>query len=267
MVGVALHRVGASAVVCTDGDTQSVFNCRYNLQLNGVPLQGLPVGPAPCGRLCFRTVPSAAAPAAEAAQQGLAASCGVPSTIGVGGGTTRAECRELRWEEGAGQLAPEVVLAADVLYDPEVIPTLLELLKQLLQQGTAARQHAGAAGSGNGASAPVAAELVERAAVVPAAAPAACEALIATTLRNAATLARFVEAAQHDEGLVLEDVTREAAEGRLGAGRLGGTTTVGAPLPGSQEAGTVPAGVRFLHHEALEGARHRIVLHRLTLAG
>ncbi|PRW60868.1 methyltransferase family [Chlorella sorokiniana] len=38
MVGVALHRAGAAHVLCTDGDAQTVANCRFNLQLNGVPL-------------------------------------------------------------------------------------------------------------------------------------------------------------------------------------------------------------------------------------
>lgn len=42
---------------------------------------------------------------------------------------------QLPWESGAGTLHPDLVLAADVLYDPAVVPVLLRLLQGLLCGG------------------------------------------------------------------------------------------------------------------------------------
>ncbi|EFN59648.1 hypothetical protein CHLNCDRAFT_133128 [Chlorella variabilis] len=58
MVGVALHRCGAAAVVCTDGDAQTVANCRLNLQLNGVPLLAARDGPADAAPAVLAAAPA-----------------------------------------------------------------------------------------------------------------------------------------------------------------------------------------------------------------
>lgn len=39
MVGVALARVGASGLLLTDGNADTVANCRRNLALNGVDME------------------------------------------------------------------------------------------------------------------------------------------------------------------------------------------------------------------------------------
>lgn len=219
MVGVALHRAGAARAVCTDGDSQSVYNCRCNLQLNGVPLRGPAVRQAACGRLCLRGAEPAGAGAGPGSGGGAGAAAEGGSAPSWHHGTV-AEARELRWEVGTGELAPDVVLAADVLYDPQVIPDLLAIIKQLLRAGTAA-----AGGGAGGQPQPLA--------------------LVATTRRQAATLALFVDTATADEELGLEDVTSSLVAGGIGGGE---------------------GAVRFLHHPALEAARDRIVLHKLTLA-
>ena len=123
MVGVALHRCGAAHVTCTDGDAQTVANCRRNLRLNGVPLAGDDTGGGGCS----------SSDGGRSQQQQQA-----------------AECRQLRWEDGwpsgGGRPAPTLVLGADLLYDPGAIPTLLALLKQALAAGGTARS-AGATGA------------------------------------------------------------------------------------------------------------------------
>lgn len=82
----------------------------------------------------------------------------------------RHRCEQLLWECGWGGEAPEVVLGADLLYDPGVIPALVALLHGLLRAGA--------------------------------------QAYIATTLRNATTVEAFVEAAC-GAGLAVEDATQE----------------------------------------------------------
>lgn len=109
MVGVALHRCGASSILCTDGDVQATANCRHNLELNGVP-----VGPrqaAQCRQLLW--------------EDGWAAG-------GSGGGGPAGGAAPGRHEE-----EPTVVLGSDLLYDPTVIPALLALLKQVLTAAAA----------------------------------------------------------------------------------------------------------------------------------
>lgn len=125
-----------------------------------------------------------------------------------------AAVQRLRWEDGAVGLGPEapsvdVVVGADLLYDPEAIPLLLGLIKELL--------------TGVGGRAPASA------------------AFIATTRRNEATLQNFLDAAEAEPALRMEDISAEAAE-------------------------ATAHGVRFCHAGALDGARPRILLHKITAA-
>ena len=107
-------------------------------------------------------------------------------------------CEELRWE-APGRVEADVVLGADLLYDPGVIPDLVRLISH-------ARDPAGA--------------------------PA--EALIATAVRNEATLAKFLAAAGA-ASLEVEDLSEEARGG----------------------------DVKFDHHLTL--SRDAVRLHRLVL--
>ena len=208
MVAVALHRVGAARVICTDGNEQALDNCRRNLHLNGVPLR-------------------TAAPSEEPAA--VLPTCGAAS-----GGV---ECWQLWWEDGwdaARGPQPDVVLGADLLYDPCVIPTVLALLRQVL---TARRLQAGPpaaqGGEGNSSSG-------GEAAAVP-------EAYLATRRRHEATMQKFIDAANAPEsGLQLEEVLPPGT------------------AQGSDSSSSRP--VRFQHYAALDAARDSIVLHRLTLA-
>jgi hypothetical protein len=165
MAGVALHRAGAARVVCTDGNPQTVANCAANLRLNGVPLAG-------------------------------------DGGAGGGGG---ARVQRLVWEEGWGPdqgAPPDVVVGADLIYDPEVIPALLRLLTQILEAPR---------GGGGGASA-----------------PPPCI-YLSTMLRNEASAARFVDAVGADPRLELEDATAEAAAAVAAGVRLCHLAPVEAP--------------------------------------
>jgi len=39
LLGVVLHRTGAAGVSLTDGDSQTLCNCRHNLHINGAEVQ------------------------------------------------------------------------------------------------------------------------------------------------------------------------------------------------------------------------------------
>ena len=94
VVGVALHRVGAKSVELTDGDAATVRNLERNLGLNGIR----------CG-----------------AGDGSGSSSS---------GRCRVSCRVLSWEEAAqGPLSCDVLVGSDLLYDPAVIPTLVEIFR------------------------------------------------------------------------------------------------------------------------------------------
>lgn len=105
-------------------------------------------------------------------------------------------CWRLPWDAGAGALFPELVLAADVLYDPEVVPVLLRLLQGLLCEG----------GCG--------------------------QALLATRIRNEATLQVFVQQVP-EYGLAVREVQGPWAT------------------------------VQFAHLAALDACRERIVFHSI----
>ena len=267
MVGVALARAGAAHIVCTDGDLRTLANCRLNLWLNGL---------------------QPASNRAAAATQRL----GKP-------GPGAVECRQLLWEEGAGPQAPDVVLGADLLYDPDAIPALLALIKQLLVAGSS-RNSRGSSCSSRGqppspASCPVGASGVQ--ACDSGGADCGCRrpmVLLATMRRNEATLAAFLVAVAADPELELSEVpaaavaavataadTAAVADHGLELTEVPAAVAAdaagqhsGAQLPraalraqeGPRHAGWWPGGVRFHHHSALEAARDRILLHRLQLA-
>lgn len=139
MVGVALYRVGAARVICTDGDLEAVENCKANLALNGVPIDGF--------------------------IDSKDAAC----------------VQRLLWEDGyntADTTWPEVLLGADLLYDPSAIPPLLALTHQILQKASSTQEDA-------------------------------CL-YICTTRRNEATLQTFLDAVANHKHLQLVDITYEA---------------------------------------------------------
>ena len=138
-VGVALVRAGAAQVVLTDGDAETVQNAHRNMGLNGVIVSQAVKGPGGDG----------------------------------GDGGIEVSCEKLLWE-APETVEADVVLGADLLYDPLVIPDLVALLSR---------------------------------ARTPSGAPA--EAFIATAVRNEATLTEFLRAAAA-AGLAVEDLSAEA---------------------------------------------------------
>lgn len=229
MVGVALHRCGASHVLCTDGSAQTVANCRRNLQLNGVPLQI-----AQCCQLCWEDGWGAASEAASASRR-------------------------------QQQQQPAVVLGADLLYDPTVISVLLALLKQVLAAATPAT---GAAEPAEETAAPATGQPAVKAAAEPVAAagPSSRTPLqqseqqpsvyLATTLRNEATLQQFLAAAEADPSICIQQLE---GPGAAAAAEPAGSGGAGKPTV------TAAGAIRFHHLQELEAARSRIFLHRITL--
>ena len=248
MVGVALHRCGAARVILTDGNLETVANCRRNLALNGLPVQqgyaggggGDGGGGYSAGSGCSKQQPQQAS----------------------------LECRLLAWEDSwpargqeqhlQQQQQPTVVLGADLLYDPVVIPVLLPLLKQVLAAAATQQppQQGQAVGSSQQEQAAGSMErlLAEEPAVY-----------LATHVRNEATQQQFLSAVQADPALCIQQLAPEPRS----AGSSGGAEE-GCSADDSGGGGNGGAGsgwvVRFQHLPQLEDARSRIILHRLSLA-
>jgi hypothetical protein len=107
MAGVALARVAAASVVCTDGDVEALDNCLQNLRINGLQVDE-----------------AAAAPAALNSSEGAME-------------IQKIQVQRLRWEDDAANLfntssSIDIVLGADLTYDPVNIPPLIKILKEIL---------------------------------------------------------------------------------------------------------------------------------------
>lgn len=266
MVGVALHRAGARHIILTDGNPEAVANCRRNLALNGVPLLSAP------GEHDEALAPASGSGSRQLGPETLQGQQQRP------GGQGWTECRQLCWEygwpgPGAAQRArqaqrerqPTVVLGADLLYDPTVIPVLLGLLKQVLEAAAVAQAAADEPAGGCSA----ATQHAQHGQHPPAA-------YLATTLRNEATLRQFLTAAQADPDIAIQQLVPEAAPAGGSDSTAPAEAAVSSVQPGaclSPEPAPAVAGgagdgaVRFQHLQELAAARSRIFLHRLTLSG
>ncbi|KAJ8509635.1 hypothetical protein OPV22_000069 [Ensete ventricosum] len=95
LVGIALLHVGASRVVLTDGDISTLANMKSNIELNHLDL-----------------------PSERASAKPM------------------VECKYLPWESASKRelqdYGPEIILGADVIYDPHCIPHLVRVLSALL---------------------------------------------------------------------------------------------------------------------------------------
>lgn len=272
MVGVALHRACARHIILTDGNPEAVANCRRNLALNGVPL--LPEAAGSAGAGGWR---------GGSPQQGHTPLQDEQRWV---------QCRTLCWEDGwhgggdtqQAQQAqhPTVVLGADLLYDPTVIPVLLGLVKQVLLAAAAAARAAADEQAGGRAAAAGAQEQQQQQQAAPGQHPPAV--YLATTLRNEATLQQFLAAAEADPDISIQQlVPQPAATGGSPCGSSSGGSpppaAAAAPPAGSERlarslvepaaAATDGAGrqaVRLQHLPELDAARARIFLHRLVLS-
>ncbi|KAJ3683222.1 hypothetical protein LUZ60_013449 [Juncus effusus] len=99
LVGIALNHIGASKVVLTDGDMATLANMRANLELNNV---------------CFNTAQDSMNQIAH-----------------------KVECRHLSWELASESelknYQPDIILGADVIYNPQCVLHLVRVLSVLLR--------------------------------------------------------------------------------------------------------------------------------------
>ncbi|KAJ3704417.1 hypothetical protein LUZ61_008122 [Rhynchospora tenuis] len=100
LVGIALNHVGASKVTLTDGDLSSLENMKANLELN---------------KLCLNVASDITCPSDQ-----------------------KVECRHLAWELATKaelkDQQPDIVLGADIIYNPECIPHLVRVFSNLLEE-------------------------------------------------------------------------------------------------------------------------------------
>ncbi|RCV15454.1 hypothetical protein SETIT_3G057600v2 [Setaria italica] len=101
LVGICLNYVGASKVILTDGDTSTLTNMKENMELNNV-----------CIKLeDFEELKES---------------------------KNKVECKYLSWEEASESdlrgYQPDIVLGADIVYDPVCVPHLVRVLSMLLRR-------------------------------------------------------------------------------------------------------------------------------------
>lgn len=163
MLSIVAHRIGASVVISTDGDPDAVRNCTRNFRLNGIDTVSIDA--------LDQTLKK---PPMCLAQQ----LCWSDAT------TLEGILDAVQMMHRARKHPVDVVLGADVLYDPESIPHLLSTIKQaVFSASTTTCCHTDDAG---------------------------CVMLLATTKRNEETLNAFIDAVHQDRGLMLEDITDSA---------------------------------------------------------
>ncbi|XP_062230721.1 uncharacterized protein LOC133928415 [Phragmites australis] len=157
LVGVCLNYVGASKVILTDGDASTLTNMKANMELNN---------------LCIEQE---------------------DSTI-LKESTNKVECKYLSWEEVSERdlwgYQLDIVLGADIIYDPVCVPHLVRVLSMLLRRD----------GKHGKTNAKTGDEFVTEAPV----------AYIATVVRNVDTFNCFAKAAA-DAKLSIVNVTSSAA--------------------------------------------------------
>lgn len=209
MAGVALARVGAAAVLCTDGDRETLENCERNLRINGVRSPNKDEMSSGTGR------------------------GGIGRAGGEGNAVKVVSVQRLRWEDDIDELLIpriDVIVGADLSYDPVNIPPLISIIKKLLRvDSTSEKLNNGLCqvenGHRNGA------PCVSPDAVV----------YLATMKRNETTMQKFLDAVAREPRLVMVESTEEAMD-------------------------MTAKGVRFCHIASLEAARDRLVLHKISAA-
>ncbi|XP_006654029.2 putative uncharacterized protein DDB_G0277003 isoform X2 [Oryza brachyantha] len=102
LVGVCLNYVGASKVILTDGDVSTLENMKANMEMN---------------KLCVEK---------EGSQL-------------LKENKNKVQCKYLSWEEASESVLsdcmPDLVLGADIIYDPVCVPHLIRVLSMLLRRG------------------------------------------------------------------------------------------------------------------------------------
>ena len=193
MAGVCLERVGATRVVLTDANTEALANCQRNIDINN--------------DICHSSC------------------CG--GSRGVEKGVI--DVVRLQWEDGADEIidkygsVPSIIVAADVLYDPNNVAPFVAIVKEFLKRGTTA-------------------------------------VYVATIQRNETTMQVFIDYVRAEVELHMEEVVVSCQECYNDGGGSDGDAADDALR--TREKG----GIRFYHMDALEAARPRLLLHKMSLA-
>ncbi|KAF8725836.1 hypothetical protein HU200_020397 [Digitaria exilis] len=157
LVGICLNYVGASKVILTDGDTSTLNNMKENMELNN---------------LCIEQEDSKVLKESK----------------------NKVECKYLSWEEVAESdlsgYQPDIILGADIIYDPVCVPHLVRVLSMLLKRDGRGGETNGKSGDEFETESPVA--------------------YIATVVRNIETFNCFTKAAA-DAKLSAANITSSAA--------------------------------------------------------
>ncbi|CAL4903006.1 unnamed protein product [Urochloa decumbens] len=157
LVGICLNYVGASKVILTDGDTSTLANMKENMELNN---------------LCIEQEDS------EVLKESK----------------NKVECKYLSWEEVSESdlrgYQPDIILGADIMYDPVSVPHLVRVLSMLLRRDGRQGETKGKSGDEFETEGPVA--------------------YIATVIRNAETFNCFAKSAA-DARLSAINITSSAA--------------------------------------------------------
>ncbi|KAG8067134.1 hypothetical protein GUJ93_ZPchr0005g15091 [Zizania palustris] len=102
LVGVCLNYVGSSKVILTDGDASTLVNMKTNMKMNN---------------LCVEQEDSQS----------------------MKDNNNKVQCKYLSWEEASESdlwdCRPDIVLGADIIYDPVCVPHLIRVLSMLLSRG------------------------------------------------------------------------------------------------------------------------------------
>ncbi|KAF8762654.1 hypothetical protein HU200_009182 [Digitaria exilis] len=157
LVGICLNYVGASKVILTDGDTSTLNNMKENMELNN---------------LCIEQEDSKVLKESK----------------------NKVECKYLSWEEVAESdlsgYQPDIILGADIIYDPVCVPHLVRVLSMLLKRDGRGGETNGKSGDEFETESPVA--------------------YIATVVRNIETFNCFTKAAA-DAKLSAANISSSAA--------------------------------------------------------
>ncbi|XP_044963991.1 putative uncharacterized protein DDB_G0277003 [Hordeum vulgare subsp. vulgare] len=163
LVGVCLNRVGASKVILTDGDASTLTNMKANMEMNN-----LYIGDSQL----------------------------------VKESKNKVECKYLSWEEACESdlrdYQRDIVLGADIIYNPSCVPHLVRVLCMLLRGDDGRREIVNEATNG---------EIDEVSGTSETGGPVA---YIATVIRNADTFKCFARAAA-DAKLSVVNMTSSAA--------------------------------------------------------
>ncbi|VAH14160.1 unnamed protein product [Triticum turgidum subsp. durum] len=164
LVGVCLNHVGASKVILTDGDASTLTNMKANMEMNNLYIEDSQL---------------------------------------VKESKNKVECKYLSWEEACESdlrdYQRDILLGADIIYNPSCVPHLVRVLCMLLRGDDGRRESVNAATNG---------EIGDE--VSGTTATGGPVAYIATVIRNADTFNCFAKAAA-DAKLSVVNITSSAA--------------------------------------------------------